>query len=249
MLKPKIISLFSGAGGFDIGFHAAGYETAVALEFDSSCCKTLRKNMPNTPVLEGDICAISTAQILKAANLKPLEAGLVVGGPPCQSFSLAGKRMGMNDPRGKLVIEFLRVVREALPVGFVMENVRGMTNWAGGKAMDAILQEAVLPIKYKGKSYKYKVEYKILNSANFGVPQMRERVFIVGNRIGVDFKFPEETHQNLITTEQELLFGGEKKPWVSVEEAIGHLPPANPPSEIATRISKTIKDRIKNHGY
>lgn len=205
--------------------------------------------MPHTPVLEGDIASFTTKQILQAANLKPLEAGLVVGGPPCQSFSLAGKRMGMNDPRGKLVIEFLRVVREALPVGFVMENVRGMINWAGGKAMDAILEEAVLPIKYKGNVYKYEVKYKVLNAANFGVPQMRERVFIIGNRLGIDFRFPEETHQNQVASEQELLFTKKKKPWVSVEEAIGQLPPANAPSELATRISQTIKERIKNHGY
>lgn len=87
---PNVISLFSGAGGMDIGFENAGFNIAVAVEFDSSCCNTLRANKPNLKVIEGDISSITTEEILKAANLKPLEVGLVIGGPPCQSFSLAG---------------------------------------------------------------------------------------------------------------------------------------------------------------
>ena len=84
-------------------------------------------------------CKISTSEILQAGKLQPLDAALVIGGPPCQSFSLAGKRMGMDDPRGQLILEYIRVVREALPVAFVMENVKGMANWSEGKALDAIL--------------------------------------------------------------------------------------------------------------
>ena len=191
----KIISLFSGAGGLDIGFDQAGFKTSVMVEFDPACCRTLRKNMPNTPVIEGDINQIPTKQILDAAGLKPLEAALVIGGPPCQSFSLAGKRMGMNDPRGMLVLQFLRVVRESLPKAFVMENVRGMTNWENGKAMDAIMTEATMPIDYCGKTYVYKVSYQILNAADFGAPQFRERVFVVGNRkeIGIVAKLGMES--------------------------------------------------------
>ena len=101
-----IISLFSGAGGLDIGFDQAGFRTAVMVELDPACCRTLRKNMPGVPVIEGDINQIETSKILSAAGLKPLEAALVIGGPPCQSFSLAGKRMGLDDPRGRLVLEF-----------------------------------------------------------------------------------------------------------------------------------------------
>ena len=136
--KPKVISLFSGAGGMDIGFEKAGFEIAVAVEFDSSCCDTLRKNRPDTPVIEGDISALKTNDILEKAGLKVLEAGLVIGGPPCQSFSLAGKRLGMDEPRGRLVLEFIRIVRESLPVAFVMENVKGMANWHKGEALEAI---------------------------------------------------------------------------------------------------------------
>ena len=240
--QMKIISLFSGAGGLDIGFDQAGFETSVMVEFDPACCRTLRKNMPNTPVIEGDINQISTKQILEAAGLKPLEAALVIGGPPCQSFSLAGKRMGMNDPRGMLVLQFIRVVRESLPKAFVMENVRGMTNWEKGKAMDAIMTEATMPISYGGKIYTYKVSYQVLNAADFGAPQFRERVFVVGNREEKDFVFPSKQYGP--PDNQEGL-----KPYKTVREAICGLPPATPPSEVAMRVSGTIKDRIAKHGY
>ena len=240
--QMKVISLFSGAGGLDIGFDQAGFETSVMVEFDPACCRTLRKNMPNTPVIEGDINQISTKQILDAAGLKPLEAALVIGGPPCQSFSLAGKRMGMNDPRGMLVLQFIRVVRESLPKAFVMENVRGMTNWENGKAMDAIMTEATMPISYEGKTYTYKVSYQILNAADFGAPQFRERVFVVGNRVEKDFVFPSKQYGP--PDNQEGLL-----PYKTVRDAICGLPPATPPSEVAMRVSGTIKDRIAKHGY
>jgi len=237
-----MISLFSGAGGLDIGFDQAGFRTAVMVEFDPACCMTLRKNMPTTPVLEGDINQISTNQILSAAGLKPLDAALVIGGPPCQSFSLAGKRMGLNDPRGKLVLEFIRVVREALPKAFVMENVRGLTNWEKGKALNAILAEAQEPIIYNGKTYTYKVAYNILNAADYGAPQFRERVFIVGNRIDCDYKFPERKFGSPDNMEG-------LTPYVTVRDAICGLPPATPPSDVALRVSGTIKARIEKHGY
>jgi DNA (cytosine-5)-methyltransferase 1 len=248
-MERRLISLFSGAGGMDIGFHAAGFRTAVAVEQDPSCCNTLRQNMPGTPVIEGDITSITTQAILDAAKATPLEIDLVVGGPPCQSFSLAGKRMGMDDPRGMLVLEFLRVVREALPTCFVMENVKGMINWSNGKALEAVIMEASRPINYAGKEYEYTVSYHVLNAADFGVPQFRERVFIVGSRLGKMFQFPEPTHTSRDQAEQPDLFGKQLAPYKTVQDAIGVLPPATPPSATAIRVSQTIKDRIKNHGY
>ena len=238
----RVISLFSGAGGLDIGFNHAGFKTSVMVEMDPACCRTLRKNMPETPVIEGDINNVPTDQILAAGGLKPLEAALVIGGPPCQSFSLAGKRMGMDDPRGMLVLQFIRVVREALPKAFVMENVRGMTNWEKGKAIDAIMHEATLPIFYKGKAYSYQVKYQILNAADFGAPQFRERVFIVGNRLEKNFVFPARRFGPSGNVEG-------LKPYVTVRDAICGLPPATPPSEVALRVSGTIKGRIEKHGY
>jgi DNA (cytosine-5)-methyltransferase 1 len=246
--KNKVISLFSGAGGMDIGFEKAGFETAVAVEYDKSCCETLRANRPNLCVINGDISQISTEQILQAARLKPTEAALVIGGPPCQSFSLAGKRMGMDDPRGMLVLQFIRVVREALPVAFVMENVKGMVNWEGGKAIDAIMNEISEPVIYNGVEYSYTVNRMVLNAADFGVSQFRERVFIVGNRLGRKFKFPEPTHSDKRNTSIDL-FGNKRHKYKSVWEAIGNLPPAGEPSDTALRISETIKDRKLKHGY
>ena len=237
-----IISLFSGAGGLDIGFGQAGFRTAVMVEFDPACCRTLRKNLPDVPVIEGDINQIKTEQILSAAGLKPLDAALVIGGPPCQSFSLAGQRMGLDDPRGRLVLEFIRIVREALPKAFVMENVRGLTNWEKGKALDAIIAEAQIPISFGGKTYSYQVAYKILNAADYGAPQFRERVFIVGNRIDHEFTFPPKQYGPK---------GNEEglRPYKTVRDAICGLPPATPPSEVALRVSGTIKARIEKHGY
>lgn len=249
MNTNKVISLFSGAGGLDIGFRDAGFETAVLVERDSACCQTLRTNLPNVPVIEGDITKTATETILAAGHLKPLEAALVIGGPPCQSFSLAGKRMGLNDPRGRLVLEFIRVVREALPVGFVMENVRGLMNWEHGQALEAIMEEAMQPIKYKGRTYHYEVKYQILNAASYGAPQFRERIFIVGNRIHVPFAFPPPTHGDVKATSRIDLFGNDIKPYVTVDDAIGNLPSATPPSKTALRVAGTIKERIEKHGY
>ena len=237
-----VISLFSGAGGLDIGFDQAGFRTAAMVEFDPACCRTLRKNMPDVPVIEGDINQIETSAILSAAGLKPLDAALVIGGPPCQSFSLAGKRMGLDDPRGRLVLEFIRVVREALPKAFVMENVKGLTNWEGGKALDAIMNEAQAPVVFHGKTYQYKVCYKVLNAADYGAPQFRERVFIVGNRIDCDFVFPKKLYGPHNNNDGLL-------PYKTVRDAICDLPPATPPSEVALRVSGTIKARIEKHGY
>lgn len=246
--KNQIISLFSGAGGMDIGFQSAGFKTAVAVEYDKSCCDTLRKNLPDVPIFEGDICNISTEEILRLAKLSPLEPALVIGGPPCQSFSLAGKRMGMNDPRGQLVLEFIRVVRESLPVGFVMENVKGMLNWGGGQAIDAILQEASVPIEFRGVTYHYSISYEVLNAVDYGVPQFRERVFIIGNRVEKKFIFPQSTYMDPEKITKNL-FSHQLNPWATVWDAIGSLPIAEAPSDAAVRVSQSIKERIKKHGY
>ena len=245
----KVISLFSGAGGMDIGFRDAGFEIAVALEKDPSCCETLRTNSPKLKVIEGDINHITTSQILDVAKLEPLEAALVIGGPPCQSFSLAGKRMGLNDERGKLILEFARVVKESLPTAFVMENVKGMVNWSNGEAIKAILREFEEPIKYRDKNYHYSVSYQVINGSKFGLPQHRERLFIVGNRLNKTFKFPSPTYGGSEDINQKSLFGESLKPYQTVWGSIGDLPKADPPSEVATRISKTIKERIEKHGY
>lgn len=236
MESLKVISLFAGAGGLDLGFEAAGFEVCVAVEEDPACCDTLRANknkyFPGLEILQGSIQDIDTSEILRAARLKPGEAALVIGGPPCQPFSLAGKRMGLEDPRGLLVKEFIRVVREALPYGFVMENVKGLLNWSKGQALELIVAEATRPVVYENREFHYTVTHGLLNAVNFGVPQFRERVFIVGNRMNKAFEFPD------VEKEQR-----------TVGDAILDLPPADAPSDVAKRVSQSIKGRIKKHGF
>ena len=241
--KLKVISLFSGAGGLDLGFHGAGFEVAVCVEADTACCDTLRKNWPDTPVLLGDIREISTKEILNVAKLSPLEPALVIGGPPCQPFSLAGKRQGFQDTRGTLFMEFVRVIRETLPVAFVMENVKGLKNWNGGQALETILKELSDPFLFEGKEYRYTVVHDCLNAVDYGVPQKRERVFFVGTRNEKQFVFPDPTH-----FPPEMLNGiGEK--WKTVNDALRLLPQPDAPSATAQRVSKTIRERHKKCGY
>ena len=245
-MSLKVISLFSGAGGLDIGFEKAGFEIAIAIEKDPACCNTLKKNKPNLNVVNEDVSLLSGKDILDLAGLEIGEAALVIGGPPCQSFSLAGKREGLDDNRGQLVLDFVRIVQETLPFGFVMENVKGMYNWAKGKAIAEIQNQFEKPISHQGINYQYNVKYKVLNASHFGVPQQRERLFVVGNRLGKDYQFPSPVFGK---SESPDLFEKEKKPVKTVWDAIGSLPPAREPSETAKRVSKTIKERIAKHGY
>ena len=231
----KVISLFSGAGGLDIGFEKAGFSIAVAVEADPACCDTLRTNRPSIPVINEKIENLSVNDILLKANIKPLEAALVIGGPPCQSFSLAGLRKGLDDERGKLLFEYVRVVREALPFGFVLENVKGLENWDSGRAIRLLIDELSKPIDYNGQQYTYTVaKPQVLNAVDYGVPQFRERVIIVGNRKNLRFSYPQKNSNT---------------PYSNVWSVIGGLPEPEPPSETAVRVSKTIKGRRERHGY
>lgn len=233
--KPKVISLFSGAGGLDIGFENAGFSIAVSVEIDPSCCETLKTNRPNLPVINKNIAEVSAQEILDAANLVPLEAALVIGGPPCQSFSLAGLRKGLDDERGKLLFEFVRIVRETLPIGFVLENVKGLTNWDSGRALKLLIEELSKPIEYNGKQYVYAITPpQILNAVDYGVPQHRERLILVGNRKGMDFHYPAPVAES------------ERK---TVRDAICDLPAPEAPSEMAQIVAKSIKGRREKHGY
>ena len=233
--KPKIISLFSGAGGLDIGFELAGFETVVAVELDSSCCDTLRTNRPNICVLNKSVTDVSGDELLALAHLKKGDPALVIGGPPCQSFSLAGLRKGLDDERGKLLFEFVRIVRETLPKGFVLENVRGLVNWDNGSALGLLIEELSKPIDSDGVIYQYEVaKPQILNAVDYGVPQYRERLIVVGNRMSKTFLYPAPE-----------IFIPQKTVW----DAIGNLPTPEAPSDVALRVSGTIKERREKYGY
>lgn len=231
----KVISLFSGAGGMDIGFRNAGFKIAVAVEVDPSCCETLHANEPDLPIINKSIVDITGAEILEMAGLKVGEAALVIGGPPCQSFSLAGLRKGLDDDRGKLLFEYVRIVRETLPIGFVLENVKGLTNWDNGRAMQLLLDELGKPIENNGNTYQYTISTPmVLNAVDYDTPQYRERLILVGNRIGKNFHYPAPH-----------VFEPHKTVW----DAIGSLPKPDEPSENAQRIAETIKTRREKYGY
>jgi len=192
------ISLFTGAMGLDLGFEKNGFDIRVAVDNNPAVCDTIKANSPLLPLIPRDIRHVSTNAILKKANLRKSEATVVIGGPPCQSFSTAGRRLSINDQRGALVFEFIRVVRESKPTFFVFENVPGLRSATlrhisfyerAEKKPDEIpkesrLGEAFTLLLRKFRMTKYKLTVEVLDAADFGAPQKRRRLFIMGTRDG-----------------------------------------------------------------
>jgi len=222
MGKWKVVSLYTGAGGLDYGFEAAGFETVVANDFDHYCCETLRANRP-WPVLEKDICTASSKELLDAAGLSAGEIDALIGGPPCQPFSKSGywangDTRRLDDPRAATLREFMRCVEELTPKVFLFENVHGI-KYSGKEEGFAFLERAVKEINRK-KGTRYTLSWAVLNAADYGVPQIRQRFFMVGGREGRTFEFPEPTHGSAED--------GGRKPYVTAWDAIGDLePPAH----------------------
>lgn len=202
-----VISLFSGAMGLDLGLEAAGMRVAVAVECNPIAVATIRANRPGLPVIDRKIEDVTTAEILEKAGLKPEEAFAVVGGPSCQAFSTAGARSSLSDPRGTLFQHFARVVREAQPHFFVMENVRGLLSAAvkhrslkergpGYPTLepDEELGSALKTVASTLRELGYYTVFDILNAADFGVPQARERLVFLGTRFGERIAMPVATH-------------------------------------------------------
>lgn len=214
----------------DYGFEAAGFETRVTLEFDADAAATLRLNRP-WPVIEADICNTPTTEILSAAKLKVGDAALLIGGPPCQPFSKAGywasgdsKRL--EDPRARTLDEYMRVVREALPEVFVLENVHGIS-YTGKEEGMLLLQDRLEEINADA-GVSYSANWQVLNAADYGVPQLRSRFFMVAHRGGMKFQFPQPTHGDLDRSQDDL-FGRETtlQPYATAWDAIGGLMPGN----------------------
>lgn len=192
----KAISLFSGIGGLDFGFEAAGFDTRVALEYDRHAASALRLNR-RWGVIEDDINAVSSDTIMKAANLKRGEADILIGGPPCQPFSkssywVRGDSLRMDDHRADTLTGYLRVLRDTQPKAFLLENVQGIAFEGKDEGLRYLLDGIAQINRETGA--RYEVSWKSLNAADYGVPQIRERVFLVGSRDGVAFRFPEPTH-------------------------------------------------------
>lgn len=200
------VSLFSGGMGLDLGLERAGFRVAFAADNMGAAVETMQKNRPSLPVFSGDIRLLSAAQI-RAEIQGRAEVDLLTGGPPCQSFSTAGKRLGVDDPAsGALVFEFIRLLRELRPRAFLMENVKGILSaslsWRelpynnNGKRIDDLYGSLLAEVLRQIRDAGYSVDYSVLNAADFGVPQVRQRVFFLGFRDGRQPSFPEPTHHS-----------------------------------------------------
>lgn len=225
MPPPRSISLFTGAGGLDYGLEAAGYETRVAVEIDEVCRDTLEANR-GWPVICGDIHDVPPAEALEVAGLSPGEAEILVGGPPCQPFSKSGlwhrgETRGLEDPRASTLTAYLEYVEAALPKVFLLENVHGI-RYSGKEDGFALIEQIVQGINSR-QGTNYRMSWKVVNMADYGVPQLRKRFFLIGSREGLDFHFPEETHAAPAGEGQLALQDTALQPYATSWDAIGHL--------------------------
>lgn len=222
----KIIDLFAGAGGFGLGFQLAGYNLGLSLEIDHWATDTLRKNRAeDTLIIENDIRNYrSKDDIYQVCG--GIVPDVIIGGPPCQGFSIAGPRKDPRDPRNSLFIDFARWVEYLRPKVFAMENVKGILS-----RRNANKEKVIDIIEQRFSSLDYKVEIWSLNAAEFGVPQYRERVFIVGNRLGKVIGAPPATHclpiHNGNSKQFDLLEFHSKLNAISAWDAISDLPVLN----------------------
>ena len=256
--KYTAISVFSGAMGLDIGMHKTGrFELLAAVEKVPSFCQTIRHNVArgrlggNPLVFEGDISEIDPLEVMNAVGIKPGELDILVGGPPCQSFSTAGKRGATQDPRGTLLWQFLRFVDVMRPKTFIMENVRGLISAAlKHRPINERDLRPLLPDEMPGSVVEmfsrdlqalagvpYHMDAFEVNAVNYGAPQIRERVLFIGNRFNAQVDFPQPTHTNpaelesvcspaqcsLLQTDQT-----ELKPWRTLGDALAGLVDPNP---------------------
>lgn len=207
-MAKTIVSLFSGCGGLDVGFRDVGFDIVWANDFSRDAVTTYQKNIGNHIVL-GDITKIDSKDI-------PSDFDVLTGGFPCQGFSIANSKRNMGDQRNFLYLQLLRILKDKQPKVFVAENVKGILSMDNGKVFQMILDDF--------KSIGYKVDYKVLNASHYGVPQNRERVIIIGNRIGIDNLFPKETHtRNPIDSVSIETKNSSLLKSVTVEEAISFL--------------------------
>lgn len=202
--KPVVVSFFSGCGGLDLGFEAAGFDVKLAVEFADYACDTLRANFPNLKVMgppdhDGDISKLTDTEIYNFSGLKPGEIDVVIGGPPCQSFSVAAaqrfvkgdprfKRMGYEDEkRGSLLASYVNLIVKLKPKAFLIENVPGIVSIDGGKQF-SLIKDILIAGGYNVSGPH------IINAADYGIPQNRKRAIIIGSRNVKDLSFPKFTH-------------------------------------------------------
>lgn len=219
------ISLYSGVGGLDFGFEHAGFETRIVTDHDHTSCHTLSLNRPDWNVVEEDIHKLPSETILSCARLHAGEADVLIGGPPCQPFSkssywVRGDALRLDDPRADTLAAYLRVLRDTRPRAFLLENVHGLTYRGKDEGLDLIL-DTVKAINHETGT-RYAPTWKVIKCAEYGVPQMRERVFIIASRDGRSFEFPKPTHES--EGADDGFFGYSLEPFRTAWDAIGDLP-------------------------
>lgn len=192
-MQYSAIDLFSGAGGLHLGFENAGVKINLCLDNDALVERTHKRNFPHIPFMNADIREVSYDSLKKYLNDGSVD--IVIGGPPCQGFSTIGKRVSSNplvraqhDPRNELVITYAKLINAIKPKFIVMENVKGILTMQKGEYLKTVLSEL--------RKAGYSVDYKLINMADYGVPQIRERVIILGNRLGLPVSFPPPDHSN-----------------------------------------------------
>ncbi len=210
-MRPIGIDLFAGAGGLSLGFERAGFDIAAAVEIDPIHCATHEFNFPYCKTICRDVCDIAGSDILRLAGIDGSEVAVVFGGAPCQGFSLIGKR-ALDDPRNALVHHFVRLVLELRPAYFVFENVKGLTVGRQRQVLDEMVDALA-------GDYDVLLPYRVLNAADYGVPQNRHRLFLIGAR--KDYPLPNYPQPHVRR--------------VTVREAIGDLPDADDVFELIGR--------------
>lgn len=235
-VAPTVVSLFSGAGGLDVGLEQAGWDTVVATDFDRDCVTTLtdtkagrlrilrsrgRRYLENAEILEADIADVAAAD-LRPTRSKRWRPDLLAGGPPCQPWSSAGLQQGFSDPRGQLMHHFIRLVDELRPRFVLMENVRGLVTATGPTGMPG---EALGLIQSSLEEIGYASAVGMLNAADFGAAQRRVRLFLVASSDHRLPEFPDPTHAD---PEKPTLLNGHRKQWVTLSELLSTLPPPAP---------------------
>jgi DNA (cytosine-5)-methyltransferase 1 len=211
-----MISLFSGCGGLDLGLHQAGFETAVCLEMNPDACASLRANKISKHIINDRIENVTSPTLMDFAGVRPGELDLLAGGPPCPPYSksrfyLKHKPRALKDPTSDTLLNYLRVLADVRPKAFLIENVAGMAFKVHADALNLILSTA--------EELGYSVTYKVVNAADYGVPQIRERLILVGVQKDYEFRFPDATH---CTPTKQLDFSG-LPPWTTAGAVLADL--------------------------
>ena len=230
-----VVSLFSGAMGLDLGLYEAGLRVAVSQDMDRWCVETMRRNKHTA--VEGDIRELVAADpacefLLAASGVHRDAVFAVVGGPPCQSFSTAGKRLGVEDARGQLYLEFIKVVAAIRPRFFIMENVKGLASMPSDpldKNSKPVLQDILEAFEFIG----YNTVHGVLDAVHYGTPQFRERLVIVGSRDGEEVFLPAPTHFHKHQNPQMR--------WRTLRDALGSLSEAGEHAKFSPKVTQYLE--------